>query len=245
MDNVDVGADALNLYVVAPARFYHNQEGDATLAGKSCYADIELADTAMRVTARNIDRTVVVYKLVEVARTSPRDQDNMAYNQYDDKIANTKQRLEWYREEIKDYQHRVDWYVNAIKRTEQELAKLEALPKIDPAELESGWRCFSNFLAGVAQAMWCRYTLRRSNGHPGIGKTRASGEMWTIPEILHAYINTNHLPFHTWATTRQLWLDANKYVGNQLVFDFKTNKLEGQYNDKVPVKVGPLTNYYK
>lgn len=72
MTNVDVGGDALNLYVIGPARFNHSKDGDMTLDDKPCFVDMSCAEDAMRDFATRMDRTSVIYKLVEVDRREPR-----------------------------------------------------------------------------------------------------------------------------------------------------------------------------
>jgi len=72
MTNVDVGGDSLNLYVVGPARFNHSLDGDMTLDDKPCFVDIDNAVESMRHLAEVRDRTMVMYKLVEIDRRETR-----------------------------------------------------------------------------------------------------------------------------------------------------------------------------
>lgn len=133
--------------------------------------------------------------------------------------------LRWYRLTANRYLTAAAEYT---KNCEDILAKREKIK----ANYENGLGLLANFFAGCAQAMWCRATLRRSKGFYSFGINPTSGEMWTIPEIVDACINTCHFPFHEWKTTRQLWEDSNKQT-NFVFSDYETSGVSYR-------KYGPL-----
>jgi len=59
----DVGVDAFNLYVIAPARFVHAYEGSLDLTAAVCYCDSQDAENAARRHARANKISYCVYRL--------------------------------------------------------------------------------------------------------------------------------------------------------------------------------------
>lgn len=67
-NGVDVGEDALNVYIVAPARFNHDKEG--CMLAYPAYVDMNDANDKARAQAADSNRDVCVYRLVTSTRYS-------------------------------------------------------------------------------------------------------------------------------------------------------------------------------
>lgn len=73
------------------------------------------------------------------------------------------------------------------KQVKKELAARYLDDRAFEEEYAAGMAGMSNVMAGVAWALACRDSLRRSKGHtPTYGKQPASGEMWLPRELLIA-----------------------------------------------------------
>lgn len=69
-NNVDVGKDALNLFVVAPARFKHEEDSCSTLFTMPCYVVLDDAIDCARETNRASEFSYTVYRLEPVYTAS-------------------------------------------------------------------------------------------------------------------------------------------------------------------------------
>lgn len=66
-ENVTVGEQGLNLFIVAPSRFHHLHDKDNSLKAYHCYVIKEDADKMAYQLARARHRDYVVYALVPAA----------------------------------------------------------------------------------------------------------------------------------------------------------------------------------
>jgi hypothetical protein len=69
-NNVDVGKDALNLFVVAPARFTHEDDGCTTLKNNACYVVLDDAIDFARETNKAAEHSYTVYRLEPIYTAS-------------------------------------------------------------------------------------------------------------------------------------------------------------------------------
>lgn len=66
VDNVEVGKHALNLFVVAPARFNHQNETAYDLCAMRCFVQEDAAIIDARAQTHSFGKEYCVYRLVDV-----------------------------------------------------------------------------------------------------------------------------------------------------------------------------------